>query len=200
MPSPPTPLQSICVFCGSSPGARADYLRAAEQLGQLLAVQGRTLVYGGGRVGLMGAVADAALAAGGRVVGVIPEALQAKEVGHRGLTELHVVNSMHERKAMMAQMAGGFVALPGGLGTYEELLEIATWGQLGIHQKPCGILNVAGFYDHLLAMLDHAVAERFVRPEHREMILVESDAETLLTRMDAWEPSTVAKWMDLQET
>lgn len=191
---------SVCVFCGSSPGARPAYRRAAEALGRALAAHGRTLVYGGGNVGLMGAVADAALAAGGRVIGVIPQHLVAREVGHAGVTELRIVNSMHERKQLMADLADTFVLLPGGLGSLEEFFEVWTWGQLGLHRKPYGLLNVDAYFDPLLAFLDHAVVERFVRAEHRDLLLVDEDAERLLARLDAHAPAPLPKWIDRQET
>jgi uncharacterized protein (TIGR00730 family) len=196
-----TPQRSaVCVFCGSSPGARPAYREAAEALGRLLAAQGRTLVYGGGNVGLMGTVADAALAGGGRVIGVIPQHLVAREVGHTGLTDLRRVNSMHERKQLMADLADTFVLLPGGLGSLEEFFEVWTWGQLGLHGKPYGLLNVDGYFDRLLAFLDHAVAERFVREEHRALVLVDDDPERLLARLDRQTPQRLPKWIDRRET
>jgi uncharacterized protein (TIGR00730 family) len=179
-------LRSVCVFCGSSPGARPSYAATARALGQALAERGLRLVYGGGRVGLMGAVADAALAAGGEVVGVIPQHLLDREVGHEGLTELRVTASMHDRKALMAELADGFIALPGGLGTLEELAETLTWSQLGLQDKPFGLLDVEGFYDPLLAFLDHTVTERFVTPEHRRLVLSAGDPHVLLDRLAAW--------------
>jgi len=187
---------SICVFCGSSPGGRPAYRDAADALGRALAVQGRTLVYGGGNVGLMGVVADGALAGAGRVIGVIPRHLVAHEVGHNGLAELRVVESMHERKQLMADLAEAFVLLPGGLGSLEEFFEVWTWGQLGLHRKPYGLLNVDGYFDPLLAFLDHAVAERFVRQEHRDLVQVDDDVERLLDRLDEYEPAALAKWID----
>ena len=168
-------LQSVCVFSGSSPGARPSYTETATALGREIAERGLRLVYGGASVGLMGAVADAALAAGGEVVGVIPQHLMDREVAHDGLTELRVTGSMHERKALMADLADGFVALPGGLGTLEELAEILTWSQLGLQSKPCGLLDVDGFFDPLLAFLDHTVTERFVSTEHRALVLAAPD-------------------------
>lgn len=192
-------MKSICVFCGSSTGARPAYVEAARSLGTLLAERDITLVYGAGNIGLMGAAADAALASGGRVVGVIPDALVAKEVAHQGLTELHIVGSMHERKARMADLSKAFVALPGGFGTFEEFCEVVTWSQLGIHAKPCGLLNVEGFYDPLLALFDHAAAERFVRPEHRALVLAETDPERLLDRLGRWQPPALDKWIDRDE-
>ncbi|MEO6525256.1 MAG: TIGR00730 family Rossman fold protein, partial [Gemmatimonadaceae bacterium] len=163
-------LETMCVFCASSPGADPRYLAAAQSFGELLARSGRRIVYGGGNTGLMGSLADAALAAGGEVIGVMPRHLVDREVAHSNLTRLDIVASMHERKARLAEMADAFVALPGGLGTLEEFTEIWTWGQLGLHRKPYGLLNVAGYYTPLMTFLDHAVAERFVRPEHRAMV------------------------------
>ena len=190
---------SVCVFCGSSPGARPAYADAARALGAELAARGIRLVYGGASVGLMGELADAALAGGGDVVGVIPGSLRDMEVAHEGLPSLRVVSSMHERKSLMAELAEGFVALPGGFGTFEELLEILTWAQLGSHQKPCGVLDVAGYYQPLLALMDHAVDERFVKPAHRELLLVDQDAAGLLDRFEAWEPVQLTKWIDRGE-
>lgn len=198
---PRQPLRSVCVFCGSSKGARPEYADAAQQMGTALAERGLTLIYGGGNIGLMGTVADAALDAGGRVVGVIPQHLDDWEVGHRGLTELEIVGSMHERKARMADLADAFVALPGGLGTFEELFEILTWAQLGLHQKPFGLLNTAGYYAALLALLDTAVQERFLRPEHRSLILEEpSDPNRLLDRLAAHEFIEIPKFLDQDKT
>lgn len=190
----------LCVFCGSSPGANPAYREAAETLGHALAGRGWGLVYGGGKVGIMGAVADATLAAGGEVIGVIPQALMRKELGHKGVTKLEVVGSMHERKKRMADLADGFVALPGGLGTLEEIFETLTWAQLGIHSKPCAFLNVAGYYDPLLEFLDRSVGERFVRAEHREMILVDDSPAALLDRIEAYDAPRLEKWMDRDET
>lgn len=184
------------MFAGASPGARPDYAEAAGRLGRALAEAGVGVVYGGGNVGLMGALADAALAGGGEVVGVIPRALVERELGHPDVTRLEVVESMHERKARMAELADAFVALPGGLGTLEELFEVWTWSQLGFHAKPCGLLNAAGFFDPLLAHLDRAVAERFVRDEHRAMLRVAADPAALLDELRAYEPPTVEKWID----
>jgi len=190
------PLARVCVFSGSSPGARAEYTEAAAGLGRALAARRLELVYGGARVGLMGVVADAALAAGGTVQGVIPAGMVEKEVAHEGLTELHVVESMHERKALMADLADAFVALPGGLGTLEEMAEVLTWAQLGLHEKPCGLLDVAGFFQGLLAFLDHTVAERFVRPEHRALLLAAAEPEALLDAFARWEAPALEKWLD----
>lgn len=175
----PSPL-SICVYCGSRHGARAAYTAAAQALGQAIGRQGWQLVYGGGKVGLMGEVADATLAAGGRVVGVIPESLQKREVGHAGLTELHVVRTMHQRKQLMAERADVFIALPGGIGTLEELYEVWTWRQLGYHDQPIGLLNTEGYYDALLAFMDHSVAEGFLSPEQRANLVVGDDPVGLL--------------------
>ena len=187
-------MKRICVYCGSSPGANPAHREAAENLGALLATRGIALVYGGGNVGLMGIVADAALRAGGEVIGVIPTALMDKELGHSGVTKLHVTASMHERKQLMADLSDGFIALPGGIGTLEELFETFTWLQLGFHDKPVGLLNIAGFYDHLLTFLRHATAERFMRDAHLESLLVETDAVVLLERMTRFHAPTLAKW------
>jgi uncharacterized protein (TIGR00730 family) len=187
-------MQRICVFCGSNIGARSIYQQAAETLGQVLVQRQIELVYGGGRVGLMGIIADAVLAAGGKAIGVIPQALADKEVAHAGLTQLHLVSSMHERKALMADLADGFIAMPGGYGTFEEFCEVLTWTQLGIHQKPCGLLNVAGFYDPLLMMLDHATAEQFIRPMHRSLVLAAVDPNELLDNLAAFQPTSSDKW------
>jgi uncharacterized protein (TIGR00730 family) len=189
-------LRRVCVYCGSSPGADPAYARAAGDVGRLLAARGLGVVYGGGNVGLMGELADAAMRAGGEVVGVIPRALLQREVGHRGVTDLRVVGSMHERKALMAQLADAFLALPGGIGTLEELVEVFTWAQLGLHRKPIGVLDVAGFYGPLVAFLDHAVDERFLRAEHRATLLVGADPAHLLDRMARHEPVAVDKWLD----
>src|SRR5512147_990475 len=189
-------MQRLCVFCGSSPGARPSYRAAAEELGRFLASEKIGIVYGGGRVGLMGVLADAALAAGGEVIGVIPQALIAREIGHRGLTELRVVGSMHERKALMAELADGFVALPGGIGTLEELFEVWTWAQLGLHAKPCGVLDADGFYGPLVAFLDHLVETGFVRPAHRAMLLSARSPEALLEAFAVYRPAQVGKWVE----
>jgi uncharacterized protein (TIGR00730 family) len=193
-------MRSVCVYCGASPGADPAFAVAAAAVGRLLVEAGRTLVYGGGRVGLMGAVADAALAAGGRVVGVIPTALMDKELAHRGLSELRVVGSMHERKAVMADLADGFLTLPGGLGTLEEFFETWTWGQLGLHAKPYGLLDVGGFFGPLLGFLDRLVEQRFVRPEHRAMLRVGTDPAALLADMAAHHPGYLPKWIDRGES
>ncbi|WP_341706863.1 TIGR00730 family Rossman fold protein [Halopseudomonas sp.] len=189
----------LCVFCGSSPGNKPEYLAAAQQLGTALAKAGIGLVYGGAQVGLMGAVADAALAAGGEVIGVIPRHLVERELAHEGLTTLHEVSSMHERKAMMADLSDGFIALPGGVGTFEELFEVWTWGQLGHHQKPCALLNAAGYYDQLIAFLDHALTEGFMRQPYRDMLIVDTEANALLDKVRAYAPPSVSKWVKAEE-
>lgn len=188
-------MQSICVFCGSNTGVGDGYVHAARSLAQALARRGIRLVYGGGSIGLMGVLGDAALAAGGHVTGVTPRKLLEREVVHRGLTELHVVETMHERKAMMAALSDAFVALPGGLGTLEELFEVLTWTQLGIHSKPCALLDVAGYYTRLSGFLDHAVERGFVKKEHRDMLLVAEDPETLLDRLASANLPRVSKWI-----
>lgn len=193
-------LASVCVFCGSSSGRRPEYAAAARELGDLLAQRGIRLVYGGGNVGLMGVIADAALAAGGQVIGVIPQHLMAKELGHLGLTELKIVGSMHERKALMADLSDAFIALPGGIGTLEELLEILTWGQLGLHAKPCGLLDVCGYYAPLRQMLTSAAVEGFLRPEHERLLVGSSDPADLLDRLAMHQPPDFPKWIDRDET
>lgn len=193
-------MKRLCVFCGSSPGARPAYVAMALALGRLLADRGIGVVYGGASVGLMGAVADGALAGGGEVIGVIPRALAVKEIAHTSLTELHIVETMHERKALMSELSDGFVALPGGIGTLEEIFEAWTWGQLGIHQKPVGILDVRDYYGKLLAFLDDALAQRFVKPEHRAQLVTATEPEELLEKLLAWKPLVVAKWMTEEET
>jgi uncharacterized protein (TIGR00730 family) len=192
-------VKRICVFCGSNPGGRPDYADSARAMGHALAGHGIGLVYGGGNVGLMGIVANAVLQAGGEVIGVIPEALMRREVGHLDVTELHVVGSMHERKAMMADLSDGFVAMPGGYGTFEEFCEVITWSQLGFHPKACGLLNVAGYYAPLLAMFDHAVEEKFVRPQHRALVLEDTDPGALLDKMRAFVPPSSEKWIGPSE-
>lgn len=179
-------MRRVCVYAGASAGADPIFERAARELGELLARSGIGLVYGGASIGLMGAVADAALAAGGEAIGVIPTGLKRKEVAHEGLSELRTVGSMHERKAMMSELADAFVALPGGLGTLDELLEAATWTQLGIHSKPCGLLNVGGYWDCLVAQLDRAGSDGFLRADHRQVLLVETDPRELLRRLGSW--------------
>ena len=189
-------MDSVCIFCGSSDGAHTDYLEAARDIGRLLADRGLRMVYGGGRVGLMGSAADAALDAGGEAVGVIPEDLRQKEIAHTALTKLHVVGSMHERKALMSDLSDGFLALPGGYGTLEEFMEVLSWAQLGLHEKPCGLLNVNGFYDPLSIFLDKAVEEGFVHPNHRSLVLMESDPRKLLDRMARHTPPVTKKWIE----
>jgi uncharacterized protein (TIGR00730 family) len=188
-------IRRVCVFCGSSPGARPAYLEAARALGTLLGSAGIGVVYGGAHVGLMGAVADAARAAGSEVIGVIPQSLVAREVAHTGLDDLRVVGSMHERKALMAELSDAFVALPGGIGTLEELFEVWTWAQLGSHEKPCGLLNVDGFYSGLLGFLDHVVSEAFLRQVHRDMLLVDTEPRALLEKIQRYQPPQLAKWI-----
>jgi uncharacterized protein (TIGR00730 family) len=192
-------MRRVCVFCGSNPGLRPAYLEAAKEMGRALARRGIGLIYGGGRVGLMGAVADSVLAAGGQVIGVIPQALLEKEVAHGRLTELRVVASMHERKAMMADLSDAFIAMPGGYGTFEEFCEVLTWSQLGIHGKACGLLNVEGYYDKLLALFDHAVAEGFVRPSHRSLVVEATDPEVMLDVLESYRWPRVEKWIDREE-
>jgi uncharacterized protein (TIGR00730 family) len=192
-------LNAICVFCGSSPGNDPSYAEAARTLGRTLAERDTTLVYGGGHVGLMGVVADAALGAGGEVIGVMPRSLVDREIGHTGLTKLHVVRSMHERKALMSELSEGFIALPGGNGTLEEFFEVLTWAQLGEHAKPCGLLNVAGYYDPLLAVFDQMVDRAFLKREHRELVLVEEDPSALLERFEGYEPPRTIKWIEDSE-
>jgi uncharacterized protein (TIGR00730 family) len=198
--SPVVP-RRICVFCGSSPGVNPAYAEAARHLGRTLAGRGIGLVYGGGSVGLMGVMADAALAAGGQVIGVIPRALQLRELGHAGLSELHVVGSMHERKAKMAELADAFVAMPGGMGTLEEFAEILTWAQLGLHAKPIGVLNVAGYFDGLRALVEQGIAERFIHPGYRVLLTYAADVDDLLEALARWQPPAgFRKWLTLEES
>ena len=192
-------MRRICIFTGSNPGSEPAYADAAGELATLLAQRGIGIVYGGGKVGLMGVTADAALAAGGEVIGVMPRALIDREIGHGGLTELRVVDSMHERKALMVELSDAFVALPGGIGTLDELFEAYTWSQLGIHDKPVGVLNVAGYYDRLIAFLDDAVDAGFLRPQHRATLAVAADPVELLDALAAYEPPQVGKWLELDE-
>jgi hypothetical protein len=189
-------IERVLVFCGSSPGRRPEYAEAARQLGELLAQRGLGLVYGGASVGLMGAVADGALAAGGEVIGVIPRQLVEHEIAHSGLSELREVTTMHERKALMAELSDAVVALPGGTGTLDELFELFTWSQLGLHRMPMGLLDVAGYWQPLLSMLDHMVDERLLRAEHRDTLLVDRDAGALLDALEAYRHSATDKWID----
>ena len=187
-------MRRICVFCGSNAGARSEYAEAARELAIALVERKLGIVYGGGNVGLMGVLADAALERGGEVIGVIPQSLLDKEVGHRGVTKLLVVETMHERKALMNDLSDAFIALPGGFGTFDEFFEVLTWSQLGFHGKPCALLNVAGYYDRMLAMLDHAVTERLLRPAHRELVIADTDPLRLLHRLSAFSAAAKGKW------
>lgn len=189
-------MNNIAVFCGSNSGLRQEYEQAARALALELVERQIRLVYGGGNIGLMGIIADEVMSAGGTVIGIIPDSLDRREVGHRGITELKIVGSMHERKAIMAELADGFIAMPGGIGTFEEFFEILTWAQLGIHEKPCGLLNVTGYYDGLLALCDNAVTEGFLLPAHRRLILDETDATILLDKMANYKPEITEKWLD----
>ena len=188
-------MKRIAVYCGSNKGVRPEYAAAAQALGTLLAREKIEIVYGGGMVGLMGIVADAVLQHGGHVIGVIPEKLVIKEVVHEKLPDLRVVKTMHERKALMAELADGFIALPGGYGTYEEFCEVLAWSQLGWHQKPFGLLDVEGFYRSFLEFFDHATREGFIRPQHRELVMVEEDAKKLLCRLAGFQPPQEVKWI-----
>jgi uncharacterized protein (TIGR00730 family) len=194
-------VERICVFCGASPGARPVYTQATAELAHVLVGEGLGVVYGGGGVGLMGALADAVIAAGGELTGVIPRSLVHREIAHRDVMDMRVVGSMHERKALMADLSDAFIALPGGIGTLEELFEVYTWAQLGLHQKPCALLNVDGYYDGIRDFLAHATRERFLRDETRELLLVDTDARTLVKRVTEFEPQpAVPKWIDRGET
>jgi len=193
-------MKNICVYCGSNPGRQEAYSSAARALAKSLVDRNLGLVYGGASVGIMGLIADTVLQLGGRAVGVIPEALVRKEVAHKSLTELHVTQSMHERKTLMAELSDGFIAMPGGIGTLEEIFEIWTWAQLGIHAKPCGLLNAAGYFDALTTFLDHAVAEQFVKPPHRAILIVEQTPDVLLDRFASYQAPTVQKWVEKAET
>jgi uncharacterized protein (TIGR00730 family) len=193
-------MKNICVYCGSNPGRIGDYRAAARTLGHELASRELGLVYGGASVGVMGAVADAILERGGKAIGVIPHALATKEVSHHGLDDLFVVDSMHERKAKMAELSDGFIALPGGWGTIEEIFEMLTWAQLGFHEKPCGLLNVSGYYDHLFTFLENAIEEQFVKPEYRPMIMMDDSAAALLQRFSEYRAPKVKKWIGPEET
>jgi uncharacterized protein (TIGR00730 family) len=189
-------MKRICVFCGSNAGAQPEYANAARALAATLVHEGLELVYGGGRVGLMGVIADEVLRLGGQVIGVIPRKLWEREVGHTSLTDLRVVETMHERKALMAELSDGFIALPGGLGTIEEIFEIWTWAQLGIHHKPIGFLNVLDYYTPLMTFLDHAQSEKLIRPQHRGIAIVDRDAAAMLQRFRVFTTPNVEKWMD----
>jgi uncharacterized protein (TIGR00730 family) len=189
-------MRRICVFCGSSAGSQREYRECAEQLGAELTRRKIGLVYGGGNVGLMGAIADAMLQVGGEVIGVIPKHLMTREIGHNRLTKLHIVRSMHERKALMSDLSDAFIALPGGFGTLEEFFEVLTWSQLGLHAKPCGIVNVRGYYTPLLRMLDHAVDERFLKPQNRALVIARETPSELLQAFEDWHPVHVEKWLD----
>ncbi len=193
-------MKRICVFCGSSVGANSEYEHAAREMGQVLVSRGIGLVYGGGNVGLMGVIADTVLDAGGEVIGVIPAALADREVAHTGLTDLRIVDSMHTRKAMMADLSDAFIAMPGGVGTFEEFFEVVTWMQLGLHRKPCGLLNVAQFYTPLVDFIDRTVSEGFIRPAHRAAIVVDSDPLRLLNALEKVELPAVPKWIRRDET
>ena len=190
----------ICVFCGSSPGRRPSYATAAISLAKYLVGRKAGIVYGGSNAGLMRILADTALEAHGEVIGVMPHVLAAKERAHTGLTDMRIVNSMHERKALMAELADAFIALPGGFGTFEEFCEMLTWTQLGIQQKPCGLLNVEGYYDGLLKMFDHAVEEHFLKPAHRQMVISDNRPESLVERLLAYQPPSEEKWRDLKQS
>jgi hypothetical protein len=191
---------NICVFTGSRHGARSEYTGAAKQLGRLLVERGYGLVYGGGNVGLMTVIADTVLELKGRVTGVIPDSLVSREVAHEGLSDLRVVGSMHERKALMAELSDGFVAMPGGIGTLEEFFEVLSWAQLGLHEKPCALLNVGGYYDPLIQFLDHAVADDFIKPKHRALLIVEREPAQLLDRIEALLLSTPFTLFDSRRT
>ena len=193
-------MRRLCVFCGSSVGNQPAYAEAARAMGALLAARGIGLVYGGGHVGLMGVIADAVMASGGEVIGIIPQTLADREIAHAGITELRVVDSMHTRKATMADLADGFVAMPGGVGTFEEFFEVVTWTQLGLHRKPCGLLNVKAFYSPLAAFIDQAVTEGFIKPIHRAAIVVDDDPERLLDTLTTLKLPDVPKWIGREET
>lgn len=193
-------MKRLCVYCGSSSGANPDYALAARQLARAMVNKKIDLVYGGASVGIMGEIADTVLEEGGKVIGIIPKGLFVKEVAHTGITELREVNSMHERKSLMAELSDGFIALPGGFGTIEEILEIITWSQLGMHQKPCGLLNVCNYYDKLIEFFDHAVSEHFIKKIHRSIVLMEECPETLLDKFEAYKPTVNVKWINREST
>lgn len=193
-------MKRVCVFCGSSPGSEPAYAQAARKLGSILVRNGIGLVYGGASVGLMAEIANAVMEAQGEVIGVIPRSLVEKEVAHGGLSDLRVVDSMHQRKALMAELSDGFIAMPGGLGTLEEFFEVLTWAQLGMHTKPCGLLNVCGFYDRLLSFLDHAAEQRFIKPFHRASVLVADSPEHLLAQFEMYRAPVSEKWIDRERS
>lgn len=188
-------LKKLCVYCGANPGDRPIYTQMAQELGEILAQKGISLVYGGAKRGLMGVVANAVMQHGGEVIGVIPQFLVEKEVAHHSLTQLHIVNNMHERKALMAELADGFIMMPGGIGSLEEFFEVWTAGQLSLHQKPCGILNTENYYHHLLKFIDHAVGSSFIKPAYREMIIVDQSPKNLLEKFSAYQAPTETKWI-----
>ncbi|PZM81503.1 MAG: TIGR00730 family Rossman fold protein [Candidatus Melainabacteria bacterium] len=192
-------MQRVCVFCGSSSGVKQEYAVGARELGLVLAKKNIDLVYGGGHVGLMGIVADAAMSAGAKAIGIIPRCLADKEVAHQGLTELKIVQTMHERKAQMSELSDGFIAMPGGFGTLEELFEVITWAQLGIHKKPFGLFNVAGYYDKLIEFMDYQVEQGFVPQRHREMIIVSDEAEQLVEMLESFHPVAQEKWASTRQ-
>ena len=193
-------MKRLCVYCGSRPGSQPDYTEAAENLARALVRRNIEVVYGGASVGTMGVLANTVLAEGGHVIGIIPQSIVDMEVVHRGVSDLRVVTSMHERKALMAELSDGFIALPGGLGTLDEVFEILTWGQLGLHRKPCGLLNIRDYYRGLIDFLDHAVAERFIAAVHRAMLLVEEEPERLLEQFEHYRAPAVAQWVDRTTT
>jgi uncharacterized protein (TIGR00730 family) len=193
-------MKRICVYCGSNPGLNPRFREAAVELGNELVARNLGLVYGGASVGIMGVIADTVIAAGGEVTGVLPQALNEKEIAHPGLTKLHVVASMHERKALMAELADGFIALPGGWGTIEEIFEVLTWAQLGFHQKPCGLLNEQGYYNHLFAFLEHAIEQQFVKAEYWPMLMMKPDAVSILDAFTRYKAPNVKKWIHTTET
>ena len=192
-------VRSVCIYCGSSLGNSPEYAEQASILARTLAQNAITIVYGGAKVGLMGVIADTALAEGGKVIGVIPQSLVEKEVAHQGLSKIHVVESMHERKALMSELSEGFIALPGGVGTFEEIFEVWTWAQLGFHSKPCGLLNISSYFDTLSAFISHAASEGFIKPQHHEMLIVAATVDELLARFNTYRPQTVKKWISQNE-
>lgn len=193
-------IKRICVYCGSTPGNQPDYALVARQLARAMVSKNIGLVYGGASVGIMGEIADTVLEEGGEVIGIIPKGLFVKEVAHTGITELREVGSMHERKSMMAELSDGFIALPGGFGTFEEILEIITWSQLGMHRKPCGLLNVRNYYDKLIDFIDHAVSEHFIKKIHRSIVLTEECPEVLLEKFEIYKAPGAVQWIDREST